>query len=350
MSTIRQPGRKELSHQRIVDAAARAIRREGFAGVGVADIMKEAGLTHGGFYAHFASKDELVAEWLQAGREDRRDALPGRLAFRSCSEPEWKAWVSSGRAGLLEFAPLMISHQTIWGLNRIQAELASRGFEGELSRHFKSDRYQISDWDFGPDAWQHWSRLAVTDAAVWSRVFERLAGQPASFWTPAVTARALHVSQQNTTRLLTQAPLLPRWILRLREVPCLVDTHGRFQKPGDLLRRTPATEPLLDVEPFVHGRLDTEANRPLLDLLGVRSTPTGPRRLLACLRALAMSDQPPVAEVDKWYRRLDQLLSPRGDRHAVHRSPVRSPRSPGLRATRGLRCPCAPLTPSQCAS
>ena len=48
------PSRKETTHERIVDAAARAIRRSGYGGNGVADIMKEAGLTHGGFYAHFA--------------------------------------------------------------------------------------------------------------------------------------------------------------------------------------------------------------------------------------------------------------------------------------------------------
>lgn len=62
-------GRKDLSHQRIVDAAARAIRRSGYAGTGVADIMKEAGLTHGGFYAHFESRDALLAEAVaQAGQ------------------------------------------------------------------------------------------------------------------------------------------------------------------------------------------------------------------------------------------------------------------------------------------
>jgi TetR/AcrR family transcriptional repressor of nem operon len=58
----RQPTRKEASHERIVDVAARAIRRSGYGGTGVADIMKEAGLTHGGFYAHFASRDALLAE------------------------------------------------------------------------------------------------------------------------------------------------------------------------------------------------------------------------------------------------------------------------------------------------
>ena len=54
--------RKEATHERIVEAAARAIRRSGYGGTGVADIMKDAGLTHGGFYAHFASREAMLAE------------------------------------------------------------------------------------------------------------------------------------------------------------------------------------------------------------------------------------------------------------------------------------------------
>lgn len=54
--------RKEASHERILQAATRAIRRSGYAGTGVADIMREAGLTHGGFYAHFASREAMLAE------------------------------------------------------------------------------------------------------------------------------------------------------------------------------------------------------------------------------------------------------------------------------------------------
>ena len=53
---------KEASHDRIVSAAARAIRRSGYDGTGVADIMKEAGLTHGAFYAHFPSREAMLAE------------------------------------------------------------------------------------------------------------------------------------------------------------------------------------------------------------------------------------------------------------------------------------------------
>lgn len=53
---------KEVTHERIVEAAARAIRRSGYGGTGVADIMKDAGLTHGGFYAHFPSREAMLAE------------------------------------------------------------------------------------------------------------------------------------------------------------------------------------------------------------------------------------------------------------------------------------------------
>lgn len=50
------------NRDRIVDVAARRFRERGFEGIGVADLMKEAGLTHGGFYGHFGSKEELMAE------------------------------------------------------------------------------------------------------------------------------------------------------------------------------------------------------------------------------------------------------------------------------------------------
>lgn len=53
---------KDATHERIVDVAARAIRGSGYHGTGVADIMKAAGLTHGGFYAHFPSRDALMVE------------------------------------------------------------------------------------------------------------------------------------------------------------------------------------------------------------------------------------------------------------------------------------------------
>jgi TetR/AcrR family transcriptional repressor of nem operon len=55
---------KRATRGRILETASTALRAKGVAGVGVAQVMEAAGLTHGGFYAHFGSKDELVANAL----------------------------------------------------------------------------------------------------------------------------------------------------------------------------------------------------------------------------------------------------------------------------------------------
>jgi len=56
---------KQETRDRIIEAAATAFRTKGIDGVSIADIMAEAGLTHGGFYAHFGSKEELVGAALK---------------------------------------------------------------------------------------------------------------------------------------------------------------------------------------------------------------------------------------------------------------------------------------------
>jgi TetR/AcrR family transcriptional repressor of nem operon len=71
--------------ERIIDAAGDLFRAKGFGGIGVADIMKAADLTHGGFYGHFASKDDLVA---QASRRtmDRAAANWAKVASAAPSQ------------------------------------------------------------------------------------------------------------------------------------------------------------------------------------------------------------------------------------------------------------------------
>jgi TetR/AcrR family transcriptional repressor of nem operon len=53
---------KAETHRQIVDAASREFRSKGLQGIGIADLMSQVGLTHGGFYAHFSDRDALVAE------------------------------------------------------------------------------------------------------------------------------------------------------------------------------------------------------------------------------------------------------------------------------------------------
>lgn len=89
-----QPEHKAEIHQKIVKDASRRIRAEGLAGAAVSAIMRDAGLTHGGFYKHFGSKDELLTESLGESFRDITDRLV-RAAEQSNDEEPWKAIVKT---------------------------------------------------------------------------------------------------------------------------------------------------------------------------------------------------------------------------------------------------------------
>lgn len=63
---------KEVTRQRIVEIACKRFRKEGLDAVGVASLMADAGLTHGGFYNHFSSKEDLIEEALMSAAEGSR--------------------------------------------------------------------------------------------------------------------------------------------------------------------------------------------------------------------------------------------------------------------------------------
>jgi TetR/AcrR family transcriptional regulator, transcriptional repressor for nem operon len=75
-----------LNRERILEAAAQLFRERGFDGIGVADLMKQAGLTHGGFYGHFSSKEELIAE-ASARALTSTFALLSEQAERAAGDP-----------------------------------------------------------------------------------------------------------------------------------------------------------------------------------------------------------------------------------------------------------------------
>ncbi len=80
------------THARIVKKASVRLREKGAHGIGVADLMKEAGLTHGGFYAHFDSREALVIEALHMRWTDRPSAgasWRSRPRRTSASPPSW---------------------------------------------------------------------------------------------------------------------------------------------------------------------------------------------------------------------------------------------------------------------
>lgn len=267
--------------------------------------LKLRAVVKGVLFDENGSLEELLPEALQKTQLLHGDYV---ASFKSCTREDWLRWVSSGRSGLQTMAPLVQKRQSIYGRQQLTAEAQARGARSALYYPYVTNQFVIEDWDFPPDYWRHWEGLSKTDAGIWAKIAGKILDQRETYWSRAVGARLSQVATTGSTRSVTSERLLTDWLLKLRAKPCLPDTRNMIQLPGDLVRRTPETEALIDVEPFVHGLLDRETTRPLLDLLGVRSTPSGPGRLLDRLRALAKSDKAPAHEVEKWYRRLDQML------------------------------------------
>ncbi len=228
-------------------------------------------------------------------------------SFYSCTSDEWSRWISSGHAGIHTFAPLVEKSSIVWGRQKIETHLRERGFTGRPFYPYVTSRFEVDDWDFDKSHWIYWNTLIEDDDNFWGHLVGRIINQTEIYWSKAKSMQVFQCATTGSTRVITHDPLLPTWVIKLRDLPCLPDTRGFYHRPADLLRRTLETESLIDIEPFIHGRLDTESTRPLLKLLGVRDKPTGPERLLDCLRALAKSNDPPVHEVEKWYRRLDLM-------------------------------------------
>jgi TetR/AcrR family transcriptional repressor of nem operon len=89
-----QPQHKAEIHQKIVKDASGRVRSEGLTGAAVSNVMRDAGLTHGGFYKHFESKDELLLESLREAFREIIDKL-ARVAEQSRSSAPWKAIVKA---------------------------------------------------------------------------------------------------------------------------------------------------------------------------------------------------------------------------------------------------------------
>ena len=229
--------------------------------------------------------------------------------FSSCTREEWIHWISSERAGLRKFVPLVAKRSYSGRRRGLDEFLRNRGFMSPLESRYKDPWFHVEDWDFDPACWARWEGLAAENPAIWSVLVDRILREKESYWSSYASARIVEVASDGNQRTITRQGVTPSWILRFRDLPCLPDTRGFRRKPDELLRRTPETEALIGVESFVDGNLDREAARPLLDLFGVRSTPIGPDALLNRLRALAKAESPPVHEVEKWYNRLDQMAT-----------------------------------------
>ncbi|HNQ78440.1 MAG TPA: ATP-binding protein [Acidobacteriota bacterium] len=228
--------------------------------------------------------------------------------FKSCSREEWLQWISNGRSGLKGFVPTSLQPKYAYNTQQLKALLHDQGYSGSFVSHYVRPKFIFNDWDFDPCLWDHWKKTAEEDPQIWKMIVAKMLYAGRLLWADKST---IIVREENKTGGVKDVKLekliLATWVRRFRELPCLPDTRGFLHKPSELFRRTPETESLIDVEPFVNGGWDHSASRELLDILGVQSTPTGPEKIIQRVIALSQSDCPPLEEVDKWYRRLDKL-------------------------------------------
>lgn len=132
----------EATRDLILAAAARAIRERGPAGVSVVEVMREAGLTHGGFYAHFASKEALVAEAIRRMFAGGREKFLARIGSRSGPEAI-KHWIDSyvsrdhrdNPGGGCALTTLVSDMPRLEADARAAYDEGVRGIAGRLSQH-----------------------------------------------------------------------------------------------------------------------------------------------------------------------------------------------------------------------
>jgi TetR/AcrR family transcriptional repressor of nem operon len=130
---------KQATREQILKIAARRFRQDGIDGVGLASVMAEAGLTHGGFYNHFASKDDLVAaatataldETLARIRQQSEDDGSIEWFVRSYLDPRHRDGIAKGcaiaaLAGEMARRPTEVRQNFCNNINAIVAEIGSR--------------------------------------------------------------------------------------------------------------------------------------------------------------------------------------------------------------------------------
>lgn len=229
-------------------------------------------------------------------------------SFTSCDRNAWETWAASEKSGL-RLSPHPCEKTTsLWGCSRLEDVLRKRNVTPPLAYPYKRENFTIHDFDFDKALVGHWTTISDSDPSVWSKVLWLLLQDPLCLWDGRM--KAIVRQSGNTYSEKVKCDDIPSvWVIRFRGLRCLPDTFGTLREPAELLSRTPYTEPLMHIEPFLRAEYDIPAARPLLTNLGVRDTPSGPEKLLDRIRALATVTAPPIHELAKWYEALDRLLA-----------------------------------------
>lgn len=219
----------------------------------------------------------------------------------------WRKWSGDQTKSRLRGFPLPTEKtESLYGKQKVGALCVRRGGYQPASFRLASTHFQVADHDFDEELWAYWASQASADPPFWTLVAKAFLAGWSDDWKKVSTSE---VRQLGSTYYyqVDHGQLTAAWLMRLRSLPCLPDTYDRMHVPAELLRLTPETAPLQDVEPFLHPAFDRSEYQEALDLLGVRSEPAGTGKLVDRLRALAGVSQPPLSGLISLYRALDRV-------------------------------------------
>lgn len=254
-----------------------------------------------------AVEDLAPAEWGE--QHILHDDYTGE--FKSCTGQAWETWVASGKSGLHATLPIVAKgEENYWGRYTFEEHLRARGTPAPRAYPYSSGTLEVADFSFDPAILEHWNKVGNVRLDLHAAALANLLKGPAAEWKNKLHASA-HQNGRVYKKPVNCDDIPAEWIVLLRSKRCLKDTHGYLRLPSELLLRTPDTEALRDIEPFVTAEFDTAQNRPLLDLLGVRSTPSGTKKIIERLEALSRIPNPAqlVIEISKLYEALDRIVA-----------------------------------------
>lgn len=258
----------------------------------------------------FDANGEVEALVTKAWAEQRL-LLPNYVQeFKSCTRDRWYEWAYSTKSKLHAFVPLTRQPKAVYGRKPFVEMVTSRGGEGPKEYRYKNDSFIIGDFDFPSEVLQHWKAKSDKNPKLWAAIVRGLLLDPLAGWEDALDVDVHQRSTQGTTSALSCGRLTPAWLMRLRSLACLTDTHGNPRTPPELMLRTPETESLLGIESFVAAELDdSPGKKKLLRLLGVRDTASGWEKVTERLRGLTrVKDVMRVlGDVLRLYEALDRI-------------------------------------------
>lgn len=250
--------------------------------------------------------DMLPPDWVEEHVLKETDYADGK----SCTTQQWREWSLSPHSKLAPCIAPACRQRNIWSRREIQRILSDRGAERTGDFKYKRENFTLDDYDFPQEVLEHWERLASERPGLWVEVLRCLLKAGSRFWFDTTHARIRQIGNAYT-EFLACSPIPSKWVLRFRGLRCLPNQNGEPRLPSELLLLNQDTEPMRGIESFVALELDTQENRPLLELLGVRSDPTGTDKVVERLRATSKAREPQrlIVEINRLYEALDRIVA-----------------------------------------